>query len=50
MGGRSIERRPMEKPRRRWKDAILSKAIDLLQIWKQEVAARNREGCTKKIG
>jgi hypothetical protein len=31
-------------------DAVLSEAIDLLQVQNQKAAARNREGCGKEIG
>jgi hypothetical protein len=40
----------MEKPRGRWKDAVLREAIDLVQIWNWKAAARNREGWRKEMG
>jgi hypothetical protein len=49
MGGGFGGRRPLGKPRYRWKDALLGYAVDILQVrnWK---AARNGECWKKTIG
>ena len=43
------ERRPIKKPRGRWRGAVLREAIDLMKIQNWKSAARYREGWRKKI-
>jgi hypothetical protein len=44
MGRCFRERRPIEKPRGRWKGAVWREAIDLMQIQNWKAAARYTEG------
>jgi len=43
------ERRPIEKPRGRWRGAVLREAIDLMKIQNWKAAARYREGWRKEM-